>query len=905
MTIGRFLQMLRYLFTGRLDAETEAVVVDSSKQFKAVLSGMETHYVSHREKELLRNRFSTAHCAAIGTWIPRKHKAYKDVRLFIRFYPKIDDIADKANLMFINREKTINDPLFSDMDGISLDDQQRTAIVTGEDYNLVIAGAGSGKTLTIAGKVAYLCKIQGIDPDDILLIAFTRKSAEEMRYRLRSRWGIDIDAYTFHRLGLKIISESEDCRPDVEDDMEGFIKRYLTDYIMDRPEEMKNLIQYFAYYLRIPADLDKFDSIGEAYDYERSTDLDTLHDRYERGRYISDAKKQGIEARRTLKHEQVKSIDEVEIANFLFLNGIRYEYESAYPFATADSSHRAYKPDFFLPEYNIYIEHFGINKDGNLPWLSPIEAEKYKDGIRWKRETHAKNGTCLLETYSYYSSEGRLLQELECMLKAKGVVFKEPDFRDIFLTVYEDAGDKYLSDFISLCSTFISLFKSKAGNVSDLADMLKTDDSGFAGFLSRRSKMFMSIVGPMIDAYDEHLVATGKVDFSDMINKAASLVRDGFRVHGYKWLIIDEYQDISVARYRLIKAILDQTGAKLMCVGDDWQSIYRFAGSDISLFTRFEALFPHPAVMRIEKTYRNTQESIDISGEFVMRNPEQYRKSLRSDRRIDRPLVFIGCSENFTEAVAKTLDKLGSDNGTGGSVLILGRTSYDFDILWNSPFFRKKGFDKLVYTPAPEMQISYMTIHKAKGLEADNVVLLNFRNGTLGFPNKIVDDPILNLVLTDAEEFPYAEERRLMYVALTRSRNRTYVILDENQPSEFFKEFSENPNVEIIHDESAVSGQTVLCPRCRTGHLVIRNGQTEGSSFLGCSNYPICDYTANDVSILQSPKKCPSCGGFLVRRSGYKDFYGCLNYPYCSYKTEIAESDENNNRKGMKNQKES
>ena len=146
-------------------------------------------------------------------------------------------------------------------------------------------------------------------------------------------------------------------------------------------------------------------------------------------------------------------------------------------------------------------------------------------------------------------------------------------------------------------------------------------------YYKERARLFLRVIKPIIIAYNEHLEAEGDIDFSDMINKATELVRKGYAVHPYKWVIIDEYQDISVSRFNLVKAIIDQTNAKLLCVGDDWQSIYRFTGSDISLFTKFPNYFGKSEIMRIEKTYRNSQQLIDIAGDFIMKNSNQFKKA--------------------------------------------------------------------------------------------------------------------------------------------------------------------------------------------------------------------------------------------------------------------------------------
>jgi DNA helicase-4 len=175
-------------------------------------------------------------------------------------------------------------------------------------------------------------------------------------------------------------------------------------------------------------------------------------------------------------------------------------------------------------------------------------------------------------------------------------------------------------------------------------------------------------------------------------------------------------------------------------------------------------------------------------------------------------------------------------------------------------------------------------------LEADNVIVLNFKNDKLGFPNQIADDDVLNLVLTNADSFKFAEERRLFYVAITRTKNRVFVLTDNKNPSPFFKEFSESKSVCFASIRKETDENRTNCPYCKTG--VLLKVEHEGRAFVGCSNFPKCKYTLRDATILLNPKKCPSCGGFLVKRRGPNGhwFVGCTNYPYCEY-TEQLNSD--------------
>ena len=817
---------------------------------------------------------------------------YGKISHFEIIYEDLFNYLEKANKSFVEQESQKYNSLFSNVDGKSLDLQQREAVITDEDRTLVLAGAGSGKTLTIAGKVKYLCDVKNINPEEILLISFTKKSAQEMTDRIQGKLGIPVKSTTFHKLGLDIIKSAVGKRPDVLDEslFNEFIRNFFEKELVNYPELVKILIEYFAYYIDIPKNMEDYSSLGELYEVEKNVDLETLRSKYDQEKYIQEEKIKKSQNHTTLKNEKVKSLEEVQIANFLFLNGINYEYEKLYPFENPDPLRKTYRPDFYLKDYDIYLEHFGITRNNTVPWLSPIEAQKYLEGIDWKRELHKQNNTKLIETYSYYNSEGVLLQKLEEILKQNGVVLKSRDFMDIFNTVYATKTNKYFSEFVKLCGTFIVLFKSNNYTIETIdnwKDWLSSEDNKF---LQRRNNTFLNIIRVILEEYQKYLIANNSIDFSDMINNATENVNAGCDIPLYKYVIVDEYQDISKARFNLLKAIVDKTKAKLFCVGDDWQSIYRFAGSDISLFTDIAKYFGKTKILKIEKTYRNSQKLIDEASRFILQNPLQLKKSLRSDKKLDYPLVFWGFDDNPKNALQAIINKIALDYGTNSSILLLGRTNYDIEIAKDTGLFRKirkNGVDALEYIQNPKLQIQFLSVHKSKGLEADNVILLNFRNDKLGFPNQIIDDPVLNFVLTNAEDYRFAEERRLFYVAITRTKNRTYVLVDNKNPSLFFKEFSESTSVFFKSTGRRASGKQTKCPLCKTGDLL--KIEHDGKSFVGCSNFPRCRYAQRDVTILSSPKICPDCGGFLVKRKAYNgyNFIGCSNYPACGYKEKM------------------
>lgn len=825
----------------------------------------------------------------------RGTETYRIASDFIKRYTALSDTLHQWNKEFVVREKERCKALFGNIDGKSLDNQQQDVVVYDEDSTLVLAGAGSGKTLTIAAKVKYLCDEKKVNPEDILLVSFTRKAAEEMTERIGQKLGIPIQATTFHKLGLDIIKAAKNESIDVLEDIGKYVNQYFEEELMSQPETIKLLIEYFAYYLHIPADMTQFDTLGDVYAYEKGMDFETLKSKYnsEKTQLISSREKENRESKHTIKGEQVKSLEEVSIANFLFLNGIEYEYESKYEHQTNNANYKVYRPDFYLPQYQIYIEHFGINKQGRLPWLSPIEEQKYIEGMKWKREQHRANGTKLLETYSYYSSDGVLLKKLEELLRQNGVELKEIDFKTVFDTIYKTKSDAYFAEFKKLCCTFIVLFKSNGYKVSDIANLKIKNPRYRNPYFLRRTELYTLLIKPLIEGYDRYLETHRMIDFSDMINKAADAVNDGYKVQSYRYVIIDEYQDISVARYKLIKAILNQTKAKLLCVGDDWQSIYRFAGSDISLFTEFDKYFDGKCqVMKLERTYRNSQELINVAAKFIQSNPRQMKKQLVSGKNLEKPITLWMYGDNPFKSLDNALQMILANYDKGQSILLLGRTNYDSEMLDASGLFaerKHKGQERFIYLKSPSTPITFMTVHKAKGLEADNVILLNFQNSTLGFPNKIADDPMLELVLSDADSYLFGEERRLFYVAMTRTKNKFIILTDNNKPSVFFDELKSVPGVLEYRGDLADSKKPVECPRCKKGRLVVRKNEETNRYFLGCSNYPQCDYTYNDIKVLDNARKCPNCGGFMVLRDGqYGKFYGCSNYPRCRHTEEFG-----------------
>lgn len=879
----------------------------------------------------------------------------EDEKFFEKFYNKPETFetdTKQANERYINQELKDNSDLFDDLEGKSLDSQQREAIVVDEDAVKVIAGAGSGKTFTIQGKVKYLTEKRDVDPSEILAISFSNASVDDLKERIEE----PIDIKTFHKVGKDILTQyNQYSRPDTSA-LKRIIKRYLTKKALKNEDISKKLIEFFSFYINVPPSDDDIKYEGDLLDWQEGVDFSTLKRRFKN------------KQRETLNNEIVRSYEELYIANFLFIYGIKYTYEKIYSYPNKNFERefnkfkeflfsfneeipdelknditkdllnltdifeeyeiKDYLLDFYLDDYNIYIEHFGLNRNCENHLIGGKSSEEYVKEMEWKRKVHKKYGTTLIETFSYYQSENRLLTRLAEKLQAQGVEFNEIDYREVYRILLENKTIKEWEDFIVLLKTFIELFKGNNYDETKFKEFYDYVGGLKDSFSKDRTIAFLKIVEEIYNDYEAYLLKIKKIDFNDMINKASDcIVKNGLDLP-YKYIIVDEYQDTSFTRYNLLRNICDSIGAKIMVVGDDWQSIYSFSGCDVNIFTKFDNFFDVCETRYIEKTYRNSQQLIDASSNFVMKNPDQTRKELKSSKSLKYPIKLVNFDNDFDEILKFELiikNIINQSTFKNKKILILGRNNKDifnllknfnveneygkrkFEILGDEDKLRRNKFVKIVYRESPDVNIEYRTVHQSKGLECDNVILINLKNWKAGFPNKMVDDPVLNFVKRNGDSFSYAEERRLFYVALTRTKNNVYLLAPYFKSSVFVQELKTDANVELLNlehnrletlknieknGERYVIPTKLKCPVCKTGVVLLESFWNKGklNRVLKCSHnmappFNRCNweggYYGSELEDLDDIEYCPSCDGILIKRYRHSDghpFLGCTNF---------------------------
>ena len=555
-----------------------------------------------------------------------------------------------------------------------LSDEQISAIAGAGHNTLVLAGAGTGKTTTIVGYIAWLLATKRATPEEILVLSFTKASAGEMSQRIMASTGKTIRACTFHSLGLEI------CRAAT---------------IANRP--------------------------------------------------IIDGHTSNTVVRNTFEQLLSKNIGYRLLAFKLMSKELLGKYGKA-----------AKSEDFQLP-----TDDYGFNQ--------------------------------------------------------------------------------YKQNLIENAQTIIQHMRQNSIGIDGMRELNERSGGKNVG----RNREMLQLIEPLYNAYISNFRTTHGIDFPGMITDAIRCIQRGAYRHPYKYVLIDEYQDMSRPRYELIRALREQSDFTLFCVGDDWQSIYRFAGSDIHLILDFAEIWRTwgpTRMFQITTTRRFQQSLIDASGAFVMQDKSLYVKHLHnpSDKK-DYSLKALGgaTQEERFDAIIEQLRKLPKT----ASVLMLGRYKSDLNLLSRNNrdglFQIDEHTGGIVFLEKPKMDIEFMTAHKSKGLQRDFVFLLCCSGGLKGFPSAIPEEPLLGLLLPEVERMPHAEERRLFYVAMTRCKKKLFFVVDQSRPSRFIYELHDRICPNIFRGVKLPP----QCPNCGEALRLRHAGSDPSRKFYGCTGFPNCRFT--------------------------------------------------------------
>lgn len=734
----------------------------------------------------------------------------------------------KINEQILYKEIARQKEFLSRIEKSPLTDEQARAVVCFDNRVQVIAAAGSGKTSVMVARAAYAVKRGFVPANRILVLAFNKTAAAELQERIDLRLkanGIDptgLKATTFHSFGLSLLGKARGEKPRLAPWLEGDQELQKVEQLIDQLRDSSHEFRYkWDLYRLLFARTSDTPEGGDPEWWDPETK---------------------VSGHRTLNGETVRSQGEKLVADWLFLNGVRYEYERPYVYPVADAEHSQYRPDFFYPDIDVWHEHWALDREGE----PPAEFKGYADGMAWKKRLHQEYGTTLVETTWAEIIDRSGFAPLEHQLIAHGQHLDWNPDRPL------PAGVKAVEhrELATLVRSFMAHVKSNSLDRQGVLERLARNTM-LGGY---RTRLFLDIYWRIHAAWEEALRAEGCVDFEDMLVQAAEALEANAVSSHYDLVLVDEFQDSSAARARLVKALVGDRGRFLLTVGDDWQSIYRFAGADVSVMTGFEEWFGPSEQLRLQTTFRSTQAITDAAGAFVSKNPRQLAKKVRAAQGpggVSAVLMTVtpewankpdadlrAAVTSYLHHIAGRLERGEIEPGRGGrvSIDVLGRYRFEKDLL------PERWPDTL--------DVTFRTVHRAKGLEADYVLLPRMVRGTVGFPSQIENDPVLDLVMADPDPFPFGEERRLFYVAMTRARREVAMLTVAGKESPFVVEMLKDGRLRRVDAGSDEAGAAdpalAVCPTCEQGLLVKRQGKY--GEFWGCSRFPACRHTRRVVA---------------------------------------------------------
>jgi DNA helicase IV len=784
LLIGFFIGRGAEQRTDKLTAQIQKRIIDNLSVIRNQVHEIELSgtYLIHSKKkavlsqlDLVKSKMKPLEKSAVLSGFLIDMKRYLDEnRRFVLSY----------NSEFVKQRKHDYSYLWSKGD-IILDDEQQTAIVTDDKYNLVVAAAGSGKTETLITRIAYLIKRRpdGTQPDRILAIAYQRKAREQIEQRLQSRYGIsEVRAKTFHKLGKDILELSgrriEHTDIVNENKKFGFIQSYFEEKVHVNPEFYKLFVRY----------------------------MKTVHDEDEKA--TESEKKAVVSYAMERKYAaidgtKVNSYAEKEIMDYLLThkvngNPIEVKYEPDL---------EGFRPDFYLPKYDVFIEHWGIDIDGNVPQWFSMSSDEYRASMEKKKQWFAENKKNLVETYSYEFNPKDPEAFYETLRQRLQAVVKEPfllesaTYEEILKLVWESQKTPIddIKNFITTAKTYDfspEVIRKKLEGVQ----------------WSSKQRAFGNLALNVFEAYQAQLHKLGKIDFEDMINEATVAMKNSPELckDAYDHILVDEYQDMSAQRLNLLKNLLDRNPTcRLFCVGDDWQSIMGFSGSNLNFFVKFKEYFENPEVNQICTNYRSTKSIVDAGAALIKNNgKKQIQKKALAMRKENRPILVLGSpqkgrNENqyYTLMAEDCLGRIKDYLEKGYSaeeIFVLtrfmrsrvGGRSELFKLIQIFKFHANQlGVNVSIDNARESNSVRLLTVHKCKGLEARIVFVLNVVSGEFGFPNEIEDPSILEVARGDnGIEDQVEEERRLFYVAMTRTKQDLYIYTRLGNRSRFLNE---------------------------------------------------------------------------------------------------------------------
>ncbi len=689
----------------------------------------------------------------------------------------------------------------------ALNEKQREAVVSEAKRLLVLAGAGSGKTKTLLQKIIYLIEEKGVSPLDILAITFTKNAANEMLDRLlfvadktgayeailhdkkkskaekeatrreyirKYKWVEGLTVRTFHSFGYSLL------RNFGVNEFDNRFRIVGEDKSKEEDEFSKYIAPETAYEVFNKLLIRQCEDNQYLLDLKRYV-LDFLVDKI----HLKEGALQKLyregKMYTTLDGTRVRSKSEQFIADYFFRNSIPYQYEPQiqvkdFPF----------HPDFYIPAANLYLEH--------------VSNKSYS--MRDKEEQFQKGGILYAKTFERMAENSALFcHALDNLLRGR----LPADYNTSKVITFQDAFKGHLDhvkEFVRMLMRITDQIKVESLSTEQVLFNAEKDQH-------ERVRHFYKLAIPIIQEYEKYCVNKSYLDFNDLISRTVSLLKNqediAHKVRTrYPYVLVDEFQDVNNLQVDLIKLLLTEQ-TQLFCVGDDWQSIYGFRGSNVDYIIQFEQHFPTSAIIKLNLNYRSTQNIVGAGNEVIKNNRYKIEKEIFASKNSEHKIeVYAGAEdeENVAYCMQKVRECL-EDGIPGEEILFLYRRTKMFE-----PFFeglKKEG-----------LNVQYKTIHAAKGLEARVVFIVGLMDGFGGFPDIWLEDRIFQIVKKANLDLLLEEERRLFYVAITRAKDKLFLITEKGRESSFLKEIPAIYTVRTGTPFKSVVEEVRICPACNS-----------------------------------------------------------------------------------------
>jgi superfamily I DNA/RNA helicase len=693
----------------------------------------------------------------------------------------------------------------------TLNEKQREAVVSEDKRLLVLAGAGSGKTKTLLQKLVYLIEEKGVSPSSILAITFTKNSTNEMIDRLiisaentgqwksmlfdkhmtkadkdkerfnqqkKYKWIDGLTIRTFHSFCYSILRNYGVNEFDNKFRIIGDEKRDEEDELSKHvaPETVFEVVHK----LMIEQCEDR-DFLLRLKRYILDYIIDKIH-KHE-GKYLPKDGKYFT----SLDGTKVRSKSEQFIADWFYRHSIKYEYE---PLLNVKDF--AFHPDFYIPDADLYIEH--------------VSDKSFS--IKDKEEQFQKGNLLLVKTYEGMTKDSALFNHtLDAIVKNR----LPSNYHQTASLTYREEFNGYhenVKDFVAQIMRITDMIKVENINLKTVLENARKDQH-------ERVRNFYELAIPIVEKYIHYCTDKSYLDFNDLISRSTSLFQNHADIANkykikYQYILVDEFQDVNNLQVDLIKLLLTEQ-SQLFCVGDDWQSIYGFRGSNVSYIIDFENHFPNSKIVKLNLNYRSTQNIVGASNEVIKHNKFKVEKEIHASKKSEHKIVvYSGSSEE--ENIQFCLDRVREffkDGLTSEDILFLYRRTHMFN---PGVYSDKPSFFQTFYKEGIKIQAK--TIHAAKGLEAKVVFILGLTEGNGGFPDIWLEDRIFQVIKKANHDLLMEEERRLFYVAITRAKDKLFLITEKGNESSFLKEIPDIFTLKTSMPIKSVVEKVITCHKC-------------------------------------------------------------------------------------------